>query len=256
MILSHRLYGNSGETLIILHGLFGQSDNWTSVARKLGEHMLVYVMDLRNHGNSGHSDAFNYEIMSKDLIETMDDLGIEICHLLGHSMGGKVSMQAGIDFPERFKSLIIADIGPRYYRPHHQEIIEGLLAVDPPSLNARAEAELRISPFIPDFGTRQFLLKNLSRNDDGSFTWKFNLPVLVKEIEEIGKELHGTPVQLPTLFYRGGKSNYIKDEDWSEIMALFPLAQLETMDDAGHWLHAEKPTELIEVVGNWVQTHA
>ena len=140
MILFERHFG-SGEPLIILHGLFGQSDNWTSIARKLGEHFTVYTLDLRNHGQSGHDNVMNYDVMADDLLETIDYLGIQKMHLIGHSMGGKVAMLFALKYPERLEKLIIADIGPRFYKPHHQKILQGLNQLDLGSLNSRTDAE-------------------------------------------------------------------------------------------------------------------
>lgn len=252
MILAHREYGESGPKIIILHGLFGQNDNWTSIARKLAETTHVFTFDLRNHGLSGHSNTFNYEAMAADVVETMHELGIDKCHLIGHSMGGKVAMVCGQIAADHFESLLIADIGPKYYKPHHQEIIKGLQSLDLKELSSRGEADKNLQVFIPDFGTRQFLLKNLNRIDNNTFEWRFNLDVIAEQIEEVGKELKPKVVDLPTLFYRGGNSRYILDTDFNEIRKLFPQSEFKTMENAGHWLHAEKPDEMVATILEWI----
>lgn len=255
MKLFERHFG-TGEAVVILHGLFGQSDNWTSIARKLGENYCVYTFDLRNHGQSGHSDEMNYRVMALDVLETIDEIGLSKIHLIGHSMGGKVAMLFGLTFPERLNSLVIADIGPRYYKPHHKEIIAGLLSIDLSRLKSRQEAENQLIEFIPDFGTRQFLLKNLYRFGENQFAWRFNLPVISRTIENIGEEIDSGICQIATLFYRGDKSNYILPGDYSAILNRFPKAQFEVMQGAGHWLHAEKPIEFIETLVNWISSQS
>jgi esterase len=255
MILAHREYGNTGPIIIILHGLFGQNDNWTTIARKLSNSTHIFTLDLRNHGMSEHSDDFNYKVMAEDVIETMDSLKIEECHILGHSMGGKVAMVCGQIAPSRFQSLIIADIGPKYYSPHHQEIIKGLKSLNLETLSSRSEADEALKTYIPDFGTRQFLLKNLSRKEDNYFEWRFNLDSIAKNIEEIGSELENKIVKLPSLFYKGGKSRYILEEDKPAILKLFPNAVFKTMEGAGHWMHAENPEEMVITILNWISEH-
>jgi esterase len=255
MKLFERHFG-TGEAIVILHGLFGQSDNWTSIARKLGEKYCVYTFDLRNHGQSDHSDEMNYRVMTSDVLETINDLGLNKIHLIGHSMGGKVAMLFGLTYPERLNSLAIADIGPRYYKPHHSEIINGLSSIDLSSLKSRLDAENQLIEFIPDFGTRQFLLKNLSRFGENQFAWRFNLPVIRRTIANIGESLDSGICQIATLFYRGAKSNYIKPEDYPAILNQFPNAKFEVMQDAGHWLHAEKPSEFIETLETWISNHS
>jgi pimeloyl-ACP methyl ester carboxylesterase len=251
MILFERHFG-SGEPLIILHGLFGQSDNWTSIARKLGEHFTVYTLDLRNHGQSGHDNVMNYDVMADDLLETIEYLGIQKMHLIGHSMGGKVAMLFALKYPERLEKLIIADIGPRFYKPHHQKILQGLNQLDLDLLTSRVDAENELSQLIPDAGTRQFLLKNLYRNNEGGFSWRFNLPVITEEIDHIGEQLPSGICKTSTLFFHGGKSDYIIQSDYSEILNYFPNAEFQIMQGAGHWLHAENPNEFIRITNWWI----
>jgi hypothetical protein len=255
MILFERHFG-SGEPLIILHGLFGQSDNWTSIARKLGEQFTVYTLDLRNHGQSGHHNTMNYDVMADDLLETINHLGIQKMHLIGHSMGGKVAMLFALKYPERLNKLIIADIGPRFYEPHHQKILYGLNQLDLDSLSSRIDAENELSLFIPDTGTRQFLLKNLYRDTEGGFSWRFNLPIITAKINRIGEQLPKGVCTTSTLFFHGEKSDYIIPSDYSDILQYFPNAEFEIMQGAGHWLHAENPTEFIRITNLWIDQDA
>lgn len=257
MILFHRHYGE-GPPLVILHGLFGQCDNWVTVGRKLGEnHLSVFCMDLRNHGLSPRDATFTLSAMAADVAETLDDLRIPSVHLLGHSMGGKVAMEFARTYPEKLKSLILADIGPGYYPPHHQQIISGLKAVKPEEISSRQEAEERLAGYIADHGTRQFLLKNLYRNDSGNnFAWRFNLAVIAGQIEEIGKALPECTIDVPSLFYHGSNSNYITPASYHAIMQQFISAEFRVMQGAGHWLHAEQPDAFTDTVSAWVKRFA
>jgi pimeloyl-ACP methyl ester carboxylesterase len=252
MILFSRTYGENGPVIVILHGLFGQSDNWAGIARKLSDNYRIYTLDLRNHGESDHSEEFDYEVMADDVIETLDAAFLEGVHLLGHSMGGKVAMVVAQKRPILLKSLLVADIAPKPYKPHHQEILAGLNALNPVEISSRTEAEEALKKQIPDFGTRQFLLKNLGRKEDNSFEWKFNLKTITEKIAEIGKATDGVESDVPALFYKGEKSNYIKEEDFENIHLLFPNAEFKTMKGAGHWLHAEYPNEMIKTIEEWV----
>ena len=251
MKLFYRQYGENGKPLIILHGLFGQSDNWTSLARHWSERYSVFVIDQRNHGQSPHAEEFNYPEMAEDLRETLDSLGLDKIYLLGHSMGGKTAMFFALKYPERIEKMLVADIGPRFYKPHHTEIIAGLQAVMPETLSSRAEAEERLSALVPEASTRQFLLKNLYRTEEGGFAFRFNLTAIARHIEHIGKAVPPEICSVNTLFVRGENSRYILPEDWPAIQAQFPKASLDTIAGAGHWLHAEKPQEFSRHVTDW-----
>jgi len=247
--LFFRKYG-SGQPLIVLHGLFGQCDNWNSLAKQFGESGFeVYAVDLRNHGLSPHSDVWNYKSMSADVAELIADNNLQNVILLGHSMGGKTAMYFALEHPNVLDKLIVVDIAPKYYPLHHQSVIEALTAVDFSIVKTRKEAEIILSNYINDFGTKQFLLKNIYWREDEKLAWRFNLEVIVKNIEAVGE---ATPIDksidVPTLFIRGEKSNYILDEDVRLIQELFPRNILETIEGAGHWVHAEKPKEFFEMV--------
>ena len=234
---------DSKSVLVILHGFLGSSDNWKTLAleyAKIG--FEVHAIDLRNHGKSFHSPDFSYEIMSQDILDYCNEHQLSKISLLGHSMGGKVAMEFATSQPDCVEKLIIADIGPKFYAPHHQDILAGLNAVDFSQKPSRAQVEQVLIPYIADFGTRQFLMKNLYWQSPDQLAFRFNLEVLNQKINEIGRALNeNARFQNPTLFIHGGKSNYILDEDLPEIRKYFPNLQLFTIADVGHWLHAENP---------------
>ncbi|WP_375434284.1 alpha/beta fold hydrolase [uncultured Hymenobacter sp.] len=252
MHLHHREIGQ-GTPLVVLHGLFGTLDNWQTLARRWAEagHRVITV-DLRNHGRSFHSPEHSYELMSADVLALFDrlQLGADVT-LLGHSMGGKVAMRFALDHPTRLARLVVVDIAPRLSDMAHQdEILAGLHAVNLTALESRQQADEALAVHIRQPGVRQFLLKNLYRQEDNSFAWRQNLRTLSEKIADIGAEISGpTPFLKPTLFIRGGKSDYVTTEDkLYGIPALFPNSQVETIVDAGHWVHAEKPDEVFGLV--------
>lgn len=248
MKLNFRTLG-SGDPLIIMHGVFGSSDNWQTLGKVFAEKFKVYLVDLRNHGNSPHSSEFDYEVMVKDIIELMDDEGIHQSHILGHSMGGKVAMNLATQYPQRINQLIVVDIAPKHYPPHHQQIFEGFHSVDLAHLQNRKEADEQMAQVISNFGVRQFILKNLDRRKDGTFAWKLNLEAIEKAIEKVGAGMEDhVSFDGSSQFIAGGKSDYITKEDHALIHSYFPNAQIETINDAGHWVHAEKPQELCKMV--------
>ena len=243
-----------GTPIIILHGLFGSLDNWLSIGKVLAENHSVYLPDLRNHGDSFHSDEFTYAAMAEDLREFIEQEDIQRPVVIGHSMGGKVAMKFAINYPDMFEKLIVADISPRAYRPHHGDILEGLKSIDLAQIGSRKEADEALSKHIPEIGVRQFLLKNLTRGKDKQFKWRLNLPVIDAQIENVGEGLEDRlATTKPTLFIRGGASNYIRDKDNIVIVAFFPNSEVKTIEGAGHWLHAEKPEVFIEMVQDFIR---
>ena len=254
MPLLHYLDQGQGRPLVILHGLFGTLDNWQSLARRWATEagLRVISVDLRNHGRSFHSPGHTYALMAQDVRELFDHLQLGAdTTLMGHSMGGKVSMRFALDHPERLARLIVVDIAPRFSNMEHQDdILAGLQSVDFSTCTNRQEADAALAKHIPSVGVRQFLLKNLYRKEDNTFAWRINLPVLAAQLAAIGEETLGTtPLVKPALFIRGGKSDYITAEDkLTGIPALFPNSQVATVVDAGHWVHAEKPDEIFEMV--------
>jgi len=257
MPLLHHLDQGQGRPLVILHGLFGTLDNWQSLARRWATEagLRVISVDLRNHGRSFHSSEHSYSLMAQDVLALFDhlQLGSDVT-LLGHSMGGKVAMRLGLDHPDRVARLIVVDIAPRFSNMEHQDdILDGLQAVNLASIGNRQEADAALAQHVDNVGTRQFLLKNLYRREDNSFAWRINLDVLAAQLPAVGEATESaTPFMKPALFIRGGKSNYITPEDkLVGIPALFPNSQVATVVDAGHWVHAEKPDEVFELVKNF-----
>jgi len=250
--LNFRQYGDSGEPLLILHGLLGSLNNWAWHSRKLAEHFTVYGLDLRNHGASPHDDAMSYALMAQDVVEFMDDHNLRAVHVLGHSMGGKVAMQLAMDHPERVKRLVVADIAPVQYggeRGEHDEIFEGLCALDIDTLTSRTEAGKQLAPWVEDEVVRQFLLSNLARDDDGGYSWRINLPVLRDSYPAMRDKPSGEGVfDGDVLFIRGDLSDYITESHREETLRHFPKASIKTLMQAGHWLHAEKPESFNRLV--------
>jgi len=252
MNLNYKEYGQ-GDPIIILHGLFGTLDNWQTIARKLAKNYSVFLIDQRNHGRSSHTDAIDYPLMAADLHEFMLEMGMYQAHIIGHSMGGKTAMQFALEYPDMVDKLVIVDITPKAYVGGHQTIFEALFSLDLDKLKNRKEADAILSERIDEFGVRQFLLKNLTREKEGTYKWKMNLPVIHKHYEDILAAIESDyPFEKSTLFIKGEKSNYITEEDIPLIQSLFPEAKLETVEDAGHWVHAEKPKELLEMVTNFL----
>jgi esterase len=237
-----------GKPVIILHGLFGLSDNWMTIAKTLADKgFCCYSVDQRNHGRSGHDHEFNYPVMAEDVHELMSDEKIVKSHFIGHSMGGKTAMFFAEKYPLLIDKMIIADMSPRYYPPHHQAVLAALKSVDPATLTSRKEAEEKLRSVLKDEGTIQFLLKNLYWNDQEKLAWRFGLEEIEENIEEVGKEFSPKgKIDIDVLFLRGGRSGYIGEEDVSGIKNIFPRAKIETIEDAGHWVHAEKPKEFVE----------
>lgn len=247
MKLFYRELGE-GDPLMILHGLFGFSDNWQTHAKKLAEYYRVILVDLRNHGRSDWSETFSYEIMADDVLELCDDLNLEDLILVGHSMGGKVAMHLAEKREELLKKMIIVDMGIKSYPMHHDHIIAGIKAVKLDSISARREAEEQLSAYIDSNGIRQFLLKNMYWKDKGELAWRMNLPVLEREMPNILGGFEAEEIFTPTLFIRGAMSNYILDEDIPSLEAQFPDMELITIENAGHWVHAEAPEEFQEAL--------
>ncbi len=246
----HYQHLGQGRAFIILHGLFGSSDNWLTLARQISQDRSVYIVDQRNHGRSPHSDEFDYDILARDLRDFMDEHSIDTATLLGHSMGGKTAMFFAQMFPERVDSLIVADMGVKEYSPHHQDILKAFRAIHPESLERRSEAEERIEPIIGNRAIRQFLLKNLYRRKDGSYCIRVNFEVLEKRMDEILRAVPDKPVDVPTLFIAGERSNYIPVEDHEAISEIFTRAKFVSLP-AGHWLHAEDPEGFYDAIMNF-----
>ena len=246
-MLYSRIEGE-GQPLLIIHGFLGMSDNWKTLGSQYAaQGFQVHMLDLRNHGKSFHSEEFTYDAMSNDVLEYCQEYNLHNVSIIGHSMGGKAAMLFATTYPAMVNKLIVADIGPKYYRPHHQDILAGLNAVDFSTKPSRTEVEETLFSYIPDFGTRQFLMKNLYWITPGQLDFRFNLDVFNQKIDVVGTALSEDAIfKNPTLFLRGGNSNYILDADIPEIKIHFPNFQLATIPNVGHWLHAENPQLFFE----------
>ncbi|TNC81879.1 MAG: alpha/beta hydrolase [Oleiphilus sp.] len=244
MELFSKVYGpEDAPRVILLHGLFGASDNLSRLAKALSESFRVHALDARNHGRSPHSDRMDYPAMARDVLLYMDQANIEQSALFGHSMGGKTAMELALSMPERISRLIVADIAPVDYAPHHRSIFEAFASVHLAEIKSRSEVEHAFSQFIEDGATRQFLLKSLIREGSSAlFRWRFNVEAIVQNYQHIirAPEAKG-PYDKPVLFIAGGHSDYILPEHRDSILRLFPNARSKIIEGVGHWLHAEKP---------------
>jgi pimeloyl-ACP methyl ester carboxylesterase len=253
-----------GPALVILHGLYGASDNWISIARKLEERFTVFIPDLRNHGHSPHTSTHTYQDMVDDLFHFFNDHHLKKATILGHSMGGKLAMMFAAEYPELIAGLIVADITPKNYNSENKpfktvlqhELILGLMEeLNLVAVTSRKEIDYFLSEKLKDSTLRQFLLKNIHRNKEGYFEWRINVPVLRHALNSITSEVNKDwfadrqPIlNYPVTFIRGLNSDYITDQDIPAIRDIYPEARIIDIPDAGHWLHAEQPEKFIEVM--------
>jgi pimeloyl-ACP methyl ester carboxylesterase len=261
--LYYRRMGD-GEPVIILHGMYGSSDNWFTVGKALSENFEVYMLDQRNHGHSPHDPEISYPLLRDDLRDFLDLHDLWKVTIIGHSMGGKTAMFFAAAFPHRIKKLIIVDISPGSYKNllkpsdlvlDHLNIIQSLLELEPEKIESRTGADLKLAETIKSIAVRQFLLKNLVRNKAGKFEWALNLDAIQKGLPALMDGIDAKSVEdglkltgFPVLFIRGGNSDYINAEEEVFIKKLFPDAQIKTIEGAGHWVHSEKTEEFIRVV--------
>lgn len=255
-ILNHRIYGSGQPVIYILHGIFGMMDNWHYVAGKLAENYTVVTSDARNHGKSFHTDNMSFETMADDVKTLMQHLGHEQIILMGHSMGGKTAMAFATKYSQHLQKLIIVDIANKSYPPAHTPYFQAFAEIDFTKIASRAEAEKALMPYAPDLTVRQFLLKNLEPIQGGGYRAKFNISAIKAHYDEIiGKtELQSPTFNGPTLFISGEKSGYLKESDKPELLAAFPLAKFIQVSRAGHWVHADNPTEFLETLQTFIQS--
>ena len=248
MELHFRTFGQ-GDPIIILHGMFGALGNWQTLGKQLAADYMVFLVDLRNHGRAPHTDVKDYPAMADDLNRFMEAQWIHRAHIIGHSMGGKTAMQFALAHPDMVDHLIVVDIAPRRYEAGHQEIFEALFSVDLERVGNRQDADELLSEKIKDAGIRRFLLKNLDRESDGTYYWKMNLPVIYDHYSDLLAEVKGgSPFEGPALFIGGARSDYIRAGDRDDILRLFPRATVEFVNDAGHWVHAEQPGAMLQLI--------
>lgn len=253
MELFHNQYGDSGPPFILLHGLLGAHGNWHTLSRTAFQDVArVYAVDQRNHGRSPHADAMDYPTLATDLRRFIDRHDLAPAAVLGHSMGGKTAMQAALSHPDRVDRLIVVDMAPKAYPPHHTKLLDALARIDPTAYDGRDEIDDVLAEDVPSWPIRQFLLKNLDY-DGETYTWRMNLDAIRAHYDDITAALPRMPTyEGPALFVRGGASDYVADEDREGIRARFPNAELVTIDGAGHWVHADAPDALAEVVTDFL----
>ena len=252
--LNYKIYGQ-GQPVVILHGLFGTLDNWHNFAKKLEDAgYMAILIDQRDHGRSGHTREFSYPILAQDLHRFLEENWIYGGAIIGHSMGGKTCLQYLADYNTEDFKFVIIDIGIRRYEGGHSDIFDALMSVPVDKITTRGEAETILMDKIQDKGVVRFLMKNLTRTPDGPYTWKVNLPLLYENYGHILEAIKfKDEILAETLFIRGGKSDYIQDNDWPEIQAALPNSRLITIEDAGHWVHADKPVELFNAIIDFIK---
>ena len=257
MQLHFKEYGH-GAPIVILHGLFGSSDNWNGIAQKLAERFHVFSLDLRNHGRSPHSAKMDLPLMAEDVAEFLSAKHLTDAVILGHSLGGKVAMRLALSHPAKLRALIIVDMAPRAYAPAHTAIFEAMLRLDLKAFQTRSQIEAALSPAIHDDDTRRFLLKNVGNTEDGGFKWKLNLRGIHDNYSHLNEAVAvgvDETFAKPALFVRGNCSDYVTDTDSSEIQKLFPVARLATIPNAGHWVHADAPDAFLARVHDFLADH-
>lgn len=248
MILHSKIIGE-GVPFLILHGYLGMGDNWKSLGSRFGKNFQVHLIDQRNHGRSFHSDNFDYGYLVEDLFGYIRYHNLSKIILLGHSMGGKTAMFFSVRYPELIDKLIIVDISPKYYQPHHGELLAALNSIDFSIQNSRKLVDQKLAEQIPATGVRSFLLKSLYWKNKGLLAFRFNLQTLTEKNAEIGKALPSSAVfEGETLFLIGGNSDYVVNNEVFTIKKQFIKAVFKTIKNAGHWLHAERPDLLYDSV--------
>lgn len=242
-----------GQPLILLHGLFGSGNNWGTVAKDFSQYFQVISVDLRNHGNSPHSDKQDYTMMAEDLAELCDALNLNTVHLLGHSLGGKVAMQFATQFPQRVGKLVVVDMAMRAYADAHTHLIDAMMAVDLSAVRSRNEVDLALSSSINQAAVRQFLLMNLVKSGE-QFAWRINLAALKANYPAMQQAVCELALyDKPCLFIRGEYSDYVNDDDIDHIKAHFIQTQFASLP-TGHWVHAEQPQAFIALVERFVSS--
>jgi pimeloyl-ACP methyl ester carboxylesterase len=255
MDLFYKTYGEEGPPLVILHGLLGASGNWHTLSRtRFAEVARPVTVDQRNHGRSPHADRFDYDALAGDIRAFIDEHGLRPAHVLGHSMGGKTAMQLALTAPEAVDRLVVVDMAPKAYPPHHTDLLEALRGIDPTAYDSRSAIDDALAEDVPSTPVRQFLLKNL-HYDGQTYTWQMNLEAIIDHYDRINEAVTADePYDGPALFVRGERSDYVADEDREPIRRLFPNAEFATVGGAGHWVHADAPEAFADVVVDFLTT--
>lgn len=254
-LLNYRQLGE-GQHIVLIHGLFGSLENLNMVAKTLSKHYCVTCVDVRNHGSSFHQQNMDYQVLAQDVVNLLDALSIDSCHILGHSMGGKIAMKIALSFPERVNKLIIADIAPVEYPAHHLTIIEGLQSINLTQVHKRKDADIQLAEYVTDASVRPFLLRNIVQNEQGEFQFKCNLSYIAQGYPQIMQNISNQTSKKfdgDTLFIKGANSNYILPEHQEAIIQLFPKAKAKIIQGAGHWLHAEKTVAFNKIVEGFLE---
>ena len=265
MKLFYRKYGN-GPALVILHGLYGSSDNWVTIAKNLSDSFTVYLPDQRNHGQSPHNEIHDYDSMRDDLFELINDLKLKKIFLAGHSMGGKTAISFALKWPERLNGLLIADISPFTYESdghsaysQHSGILNAILSLDLQKVTTRNEVEGLLKGKISSEKERGLILKNLQRTENNNFSWKINAKSLLANLEKIMKGIRRQTdynqqiTGFPVIFLRGGDSDYIPEKDFKDILHVFPAAEIIEVPGAGHWIQVDKPDEVVRYLKKLIE---
>jgi pimeloyl-ACP methyl ester carboxylesterase len=243
----------SGPPLVLLHGFLGSSDNWRSMSRRLASHYRVFALDLRNHGRSPHSEIFDYDVMAADVREFVAQRRLPRILLLGHSMGGKVAMQYAVEYSATVDKLVVVEIAPKPYEPAQRDLLSALRGLDLSRYKSFSEVDAALASKIPDGSVRRFLLKNLARSDMGRLSWRIHLEALDRNYSRLGRGIApDRRFHKPTLFIRGGRSNYIEATDGPAIREIFPQAVIATIAEAGHWVHTDCPSEFFDKLMNFL----
>ncbi len=243
MQLFYRTYGE-GQPLIILHGLYGMSDNWVTHAKTLAEKFKVFIPDMRNHGQSGHSNVFDYSVMADDIGEFIETHKLENPIIMGHSMGGKIALKYTLDHPEQISKLIIVDMNMRQYAANdfNDQLLYAMLSIDFSKISSRKEVEVLLDQSISNQRIRMFLMKNLYATRPGNYAWRLNLTAIFANIDAVFEAIQSeNTFNKPCLIIRGGASNYVSDEDFVQMQKNFPQAILKTIPNASHWVQADEP---------------
>ena len=254
MKLFCRQFG-TGKPVVILHGLFGLSDNWVTFGRILGEHYAVYIPDLRNHGQSPHSSTFDFPSLEDDLMRLIEEFDLENIFLIGHSLGGKIAMYFSLHHPGLVRKLVVVDISLRKSPPdkEHQQLLDAMISVDFTMAKSRSDVDVQLKSTVKSEKLRQFLLKNVYWRDRYSLDWRLNLAAINQNLLSVFEGVEGEGIfSGPTLFVRGGLSDYIADADLPSLQMKFPGAEVKTIVNASHWVHADAPGEFLEVVRHFL----
>ena len=249
--LSYKSQGAAaGPPVVILHGLLGSSSNWRSIARRIAERRRVFALDLRNHGESPHVDTMSYPAMADDVGAFLDKHAIDSATFIGHSMGGKTAMRLALDAPHRVARLVVVDIAPTVSRHDHLPWLRAMACLNVGRITRRADAETMLEAAIPDAAIVKFLLQNLASTPDG-FAWRINLEAIENNLPallDFPVDADVQPFTGSALFLRGARSDYVLPKDEAVIRALFPCAEMVTIEGAGHWVHAEQPARFLEAL--------